>query len=132
LCGVLVHGIGLYVDVSIDSHHKHDSNQVITTVMHVIDDVRRKKGALPPTLQIQADITTRENKNIYMLALCATLIGLGYFQEVQLCFFTAGHTHEDINQRFSIISHTLKRSNIDSLKHLLQLVKRERRTQSHL
>jgi hypothetical protein len=40
LCEVLVHGIGLYADVSIDAHHKHDSNQVITSVMHVIADVR--------------------------------------------------------------------------------------------
>ena len=52
LCGVLVHSIGLYVDVWIDVHHKHDSNQVITSVIHVIADVRRRKGRLPPTLQI--------------------------------------------------------------------------------
>jgi hypothetical protein len=36
--------------VWIDAHHKHDSNQVITSVMHVIADVRRRKGRLPPTL----------------------------------------------------------------------------------
>jgi hypothetical protein len=35
-----------------------------------------------------------------------------------------GHTHEDIDQRFSIISNTLKRTNIDSLKEFLQLVER--------
>jgi hypothetical protein len=35
-----------------------------------------------------------------------------------------GHTHEDIDQRFSIISNTLKRTNIDSLKELLELVQR--------
>jgi hypothetical protein len=52
LCGVLVYGIGLYADVWIDAHHKHDSNQVITSVMHVIADVRRRKGRLPPTLRI--------------------------------------------------------------------------------
>jgi hypothetical protein len=82
LCGVLVHGIGLYADVWIDAHHKHGSNQVIMTVMHVIVDVRRRKGHLPPTLRIQADNTTRENKNVYMFALCAALVGLEYFQEV--------------------------------------------------
>ena len=32
------------------------------------------------------------------------------------------HTHEDIDQRFSIILNTLKRTNIDSLKELLGLV----------
>ena len=36
LCSVLVHGEGLYSDVWIDSHHKHDKNQVITSIMHVI------------------------------------------------------------------------------------------------
>jgi hypothetical protein len=73
-------------------------------------------------LRIQADNCTRENKNIYMFALCTALVGLGYFQEVQLCFLIVGHTHEDIDQRFSIISNTLKRTNIDSLKELLELV----------
>ena len=28
LRGVLVHGIGLYCHIWVDSHHKHDSNQV--------------------------------------------------------------------------------------------------------
>jgi hypothetical protein len=90
--------------------------------MHVITDVRRRKDRLPPTLRIQADNCTRENKNIYMFALCAALVRLGYFQEVQLCFLIMGHTHEDIDQCFSIISNTLKKTNIDSLKELLELV----------
>jgi hypothetical protein len=59
-----------------------------------------------------------------MFALCTTLVGLGYFQEVQLYFLIVGHTHENIDQRFSIISNTLKRTNIDSLKELLELVQR--------
>ena len=53
LCGVLVHREGLYSDVWIDLHHKHDSNQVVTSIMHVIDDVRaRRGGKLPPVLHI--------------------------------------------------------------------------------
>jgi hypothetical protein len=92
--------------------------------MHVIADVKWRKGTLPPTLRIQADNCTCENKNVYMFALCAALVGLEYFQEVQLCFLIVGHTHEDIDQRFSIISNTLKRTNIDSLKELLQLVEK--------
>jgi hypothetical protein len=64
--------------VWIDAHHKHDSNQVIMSVMHVIANVRRRKDRLPPTLRIQIDNCTRENKNIYMFALCAALVGLEY------------------------------------------------------
>jgi hypothetical protein len=51
-------------------------------------------------------------------------VGLGYFQEVQLGFLIVGHTHEDIDQLFSIISNTLKKTNIDSLKELLELVEK--------
>jgi hypothetical protein len=47
LCRVLVHGIGFYADVWIDAHHKHDSNQVITTVMHVIADVNPCRQLYP-------------------------------------------------------------------------------------
>ena len=53
LCGVLVHGEGLYSDVWIESHHKHDSNQVVTSIIHVIDDVQtRRGGKLPLVLHI--------------------------------------------------------------------------------
>jgi hypothetical protein len=92
--------------------------------MHVIADVRRRKDQLPPTLRIQVDNTTHENKNIYMFALYVALVGLEYFHEVQLGFLIIGRTHEDIDQRFNIISNTLKRANIDSLKELLELVEK--------
>ena len=53
LCGVFVYGEDLYVDVWIDLHHKHDNNQVITSIMHVIADVRtRHGGTLSPVLRI--------------------------------------------------------------------------------
>ena len=52
----LVHGEGLYSNVWIDSHHKYDSNQVITSIMNVINDVRDCRGSfLPPVLCIQVD-----------------------------------------------------------------------------
>ena len=79
---------------------------------------------MPPTLLIQADNCTRENKNIYMFALCASLVGLGFFQEVALSFLIVGHTHEDIDQRFNCISSNLKRSDVDSLKEMLNLIER--------
>ena len=118
LCGVLVHGVGLYTDVWIDTHHKHDSNQVVTSIMHVLEDVRSRRGnRLPPILRIQADNCARENKNQYMFALCATLVGLKYFAEVHLSFLIVGHTHEDIDQRFSVISGTLKPRDIETSGH---------------
>jgi hypothetical protein len=57
-----------------------------------------------------------------MFGLCAALVAQGYFKEVQLSFLIVGHTYEDIDQRFSIISNTLKRHDVDSLRQLLQLI----------
>ena len=83
LCGVLVHGVGLYIDIWIDAHHKHDSNQVVTSIMHVLQDVRNRRGnILPLKLRIQADNCGRENKNQYMFALCVALVAFKYFAEV--------------------------------------------------
>ena len=125
LCGVLVHGVGLYIDIWIDTHHKHDSNQVVTSIMHVLQDVHNRRGnILPPKLRIQADNCGRENKNQYMFALCAALVAFKYFAEVHLSFLIMGHTHKDIDQKFSTISRTLKSKDIDSLKELLELVKK--------
>jgi hypothetical protein len=44
LCGVLVHGWSLYCDVWIDAHHRHDSNQVVTSIMGVLNAVHSARG----------------------------------------------------------------------------------------
>ena len=59
-----------------------------------------------------------------MFSFCVVLVGLRYFAEVYLSFLLVGHTHEDIDQRFSVISRTLKRQDIDSLQELLELIKK--------
>jgi ribosomal protein L20 len=73
LYGVLVHGIGLYADVWIDAHHKHDSNQVITSVMHVIADVRRRKGRYRQHYEYRLT-TTRKRIRIYTYSLFMQLL----------------------------------------------------------
>ena len=101
---------------------KHYSNQVVTSIMKVLGDIRIRQGTFPPTLRIQADNCSRENKNKYMFAFCACLVALGHFREVQLSFFIVGHTHNDIDLRFNVISNILKRQDILSLKQMLAQV----------
>ena len=79
LYSIYVHGIGLYANVWIDAHYKHDCNQVITSMMNVICNVKCKKGFLPLTLRIQTNNTTRKKKDIYMFAMCTKLINLSFF-----------------------------------------------------
>ena len=43
---------------------------------------------------------------------------------MRLSFLIVGHTHEDIDQQFSIISSVLKRQDIDSVKEMLALIER--------
>ena len=98
LCGVLVHGVDSYTDIWIDTHHKHDRNQVVTSIMHILEDVCNRRGdILPPKLRIQADNCGRENKNQYMFALCAALVAFKYFAEVHLSFLIVEYTHEDLD-----------------------------------
>ena len=100
--------------------------------MNVINNVRDCCGGmLPPVLRIQADNCSRENKNQYMFALCATIVGLRYFTEVYLSFLLVGHTHEDIDQKFNVISSTLKCHNIDSMQECWSSFRRRHLIQRH-
>jgi hypothetical protein len=94
--------------------------------LYTIADVKARRGdILPPTLRIHADYCGKENKNQYMFGMCVALVGLGYFAEISLGFLLVGHTHEEINQKFSVISGTPKRQDIDSMQQLLGLVKED-------
>jgi hypothetical protein len=50
LCGVLVHGEGLYLDIWIDFHHKHDNNHVITSILNIIIIVKAWRGGILPSM----------------------------------------------------------------------------------
>jgi hypothetical protein len=52
-------------------------------------------------------------------------VALGIFKEIQLSFLLVGHTHEDIDQRFSTILAALKHQDIHSLKELLSIIKKK-------
>jgi hypothetical protein len=119
---ILVHGWGLCCDLWIDAHHMHDSNQVVTSNMKVLNYMHSERGDLQPILCIQADNYGGENKNKYLFGLYVTLVGLGYFEEVKIGFLLVGHTHSDIDQWFSCISHVLKEDDINSLSELLGLI----------
>ena len=108
MCGILLHGLDLYCHIWVDAHHKHDSNQVMTSIVKVLGDVKNRRRTLPPTLRIQADNCSRVNQNKYMFAFCACLVALGHFREVQSSVLIVGHTHDDIDQRFRVISNILK------------------------
>ena len=50
-----------------------------------------------------------ENKNTHISKLCAYLVAAGMFRSVVLSTLQVGHTHEDIDFLFSIMSSHIKR-----------------------
>jgi hypothetical protein len=60
-------------------------------------------GRLKSPLYLQSD-NASDNKNYTMLFLCGWLVTQGVVDEVELAMLLVGHTHEDIDQMFSIPS----------------------------
>ena len=77
-----------------------------------------KLDSLGKKLFIQLDNTSKENKNKHLLRFAAQLIERKKFEEVQISFLMVGHTHNDVDQMFSLISKRLFKSNTKNLQQL--------------
>ena len=112
---VLVHGRGVWNFVS--QPHVNGGggvNYTIECLQRVLDALQAEDPGtpLPRTLYLQLDNCSGANKNKYMLAYASTLVDLGVFDEVTLSFLMVGHTHEDIDQIFSLVSAAVKHYDI--------------------
>ena len=83
LCGVLVHSLGLYCHIWVDAHHKHDINQVVTSMVKVLGDVKNPQCTLPPTLCI---IVHEKTKTSTYLRFAFALWGWGTFEKCSYLF----------------------------------------------
>ncbi|XP_063954176.1 uncharacterized protein LOC135153857 [Lytechinus pictus] len=117
--GCLVHGRTFYAYLVLED--SHDSNMVINTLMKAL--VKESAGRpLPSTLYLQQDNCWRENKNRFFIGFMAYLVAMHIFNEVQMSFLMVGHTHEDIDQRFSCISRSLKHRDARTLPELQRVI----------
>ena len=64
---------------------------------------------MPRILVIQADNTTAQTKNSKVATFLAWVVASGKFDAVVLNFLLVGHTHEDIDQFFSVLFFLLHR-----------------------
>lgn len=65
-------------------------------------------NVIPQELYIQLDNTSKDNKNRFFLAFCDLMVHIGLFNRVTVNFLPVGHTHEDIDRKFSRVSVYLK------------------------
>ena len=99
-----------------------DSNMNITLLTHTLDLVQHVLSSrgkrMPSHIVFQQDNTAREGRNQWVMQLAAALILKETFRSVTIQFLPVGHTHIDIDQRFSIIATALKRE--DATLHTIE------------
>ena len=96
------------------------ANHVIEALHRVLDTKFHEEGKLPPSMYIQLDSCSRENKNHYLLSYLEWLVGLGVFNDIQASFLPVGHTHEDIDQAFSSLARHLRTTDAFTLNDLME------------
>ena len=76
--------------------------------MERASEMLRERGSqLPRHIVIQSDNTTRETRNQNLIKWGAHLICSEIFDSITFCFFKVGHTHCEVDQRFSVLAHCL-------------------------
>jgi hypothetical protein len=118
LIGAIAYGFGFYGYWSLPERAA-SSNLTLTALCRIIRDVS-ERGTLPNKLQIQMDNTAKDNKNHYLLGFCSMLIAERLFETVEVFFLPVGHTHQDVDQAFSLVSKKLKESGAYTVPHLMR------------
>jgi len=116
VCGCIAHGhIEAYFIMNGDQ--AKDASMNCTVVSRMLDLVQVKiassfgpQCALPRSLIVAADNTTRESKNQIFANHMATMVCRGVFEDDAVEFLRAGHTHNELDQRFSTVAAILSRA----------------------
>jgi hypothetical protein len=124
IVGAKVHGVGGFF-YTLSPDVRHDANVTWTIILDVmeqlktIDPVRSRAEEL----WIQMDNAGADNKSKWSLTFGKALVEIGLFQKVMFGFLPVGHTHEDIDQLFSVIAQYLKNHNAHSFEQLTKACK---------
>jgi hypothetical protein len=118
LLGVLVPGRAFYGFITLPTMY-HGANATWTALLHVLDNLK-KEEPLPPVLLLQLDNCGKDNKNVLAFAFLALLVLIGVFEEVQMLFMPVGHTHNEIDQHFSVFSQKIRAVDLLTLMDLLR------------
>jgi hypothetical protein len=111
LMGVKVHGKGLYHYIAhprlgTGGGSNFTLECIVRTLQKLGDD--SVDGKLPPHLYIQLDNCSGDNKNYVVTGFLNLLVAKGVFETIEVGYLPVGHTHEDIDQVFSVLSRKLK------------------------
>ena len=128
---VLAHGwtAGLFMSPETVSHGSDFCIDALCRTIAQVHRINRSKGrAFPKHLVIQSDNTVAQAKNQWVTLFLAWLVHDGLFETTTLNFLRFGHTHEDIDQFFSLcVSLILKCHHYQEPSELLKFLEVELR-----
>lgn len=102
-----------------------DSNMNSTLVAHTLDLLLGMGKQLPQHLLIAADNTPRESKNSHFAQFCAFLTAK-LFTSCEVQFMQAGHTKNELDQRFSTVAAAINRADcLESPEDLVEWMRKE-------
>jgi len=111
LMAAYAYGFG-FMPFLIHDSQTYGANLTWTVLWLALCRMRDHHGFWPDTLHIQLDNTTGENKNEYMIAMCAWLVASGKVKHVRVFFLKVGHTHIVIDHVFGVVTVGLRRQEL--------------------
>ena len=111
LTTAIAHGKGIVCALG-DVRTRKDSSWSAEVVLHTLHQFAAHQDLRNFEVVIEADNTPRECKNNTLTRLMAFLCGSHRCRRAQLQFLQSGHSHEDIDQFFSVLSNLVERTKI--------------------
>lgn len=89
IIGGLIHSAQKTAHAYLVTHFTKETNTMIEVLRRVLES----RDTLPPTLVLQLDNTSQENKNSHFFAYLSALVHAGTFERIVVNFLPVGHTH---------------------------------------
>ena len=121
---VVIHNVGTCCYVA-PADIPHTVDTTITVLMDAFQFLpKTADGRLAPKLFIQMDNTNADNKTHVFFAWAASLVETKLFKQIEASFLPVGHTHADVDQKFSNISKYLWANPVHTFAELAKACKK--------
>ncbi|CAK9008227.1 unnamed protein product [Durusdinium trenchii] len=105
-----------------DEDQRKDSGAQIEQLARGLESVSQEYNMLPYGLMVQQDNTYREGKNRHYLAFHVLLVSLKVLRWSVCSYLRVGHSHEDIDQVFSVQAQLISRHEFNNPEELMQIM----------